>query len=286
VTYENRLIANYAFGQLSQAASVSDVVLNSADFATALPSGLSTTTYVPVTLQDQSARIFETVWANAHTASATTATVVRGREGSTARAWPSGTLWTLAPTIRDGAYPVANRAALPTDPQVGLRAALQDEQVISEWGVAGWQYPSRTLAGRIATTAGVINGAVAGTETTITKLTVAGVRVRLGAFYEFGINLSGQASVVNDSFTLRVRRDTALTGVVVASTALITQVSNYTHSRSMVYPWRCTADNPSAPFYVSLQRGAGTGVMDVNGDRATSFWITDCGAESTVWLET
>jgi hypothetical protein len=130
VAYENRLSTNYTFGTLSQAAAIADPTLNSADFATRLPSGLSTTTYVPITLQDPSTGNYEIVWATAHTAAATSATVLRGREATTARAWASGTLWTVSPTVRDGLLPVANRAALPNDAHVGLRAELQDEQLV------------------------------------------------------------------------------------------------------------------------------------------------------------
>lgn len=129
MTYENRLTLNYVFGKLSQAAAVSDVVLNSADFASRLPSGLSTSMYVPITLQDPSTGDYEIVWANAHAAGASTATVLRGREATTARAWANGTLWTVSPTARDVLLSVPNRAALPNDAHVGMRAYLQDEQL-------------------------------------------------------------------------------------------------------------------------------------------------------------
>jgi hypothetical protein len=139
LTYESRLPVNYAFGVLTSAAAISDTTLTSADFATRLPSGLSTTTYVPITLQDPSTGLFEIVWANAHTAAATTCTVLRGREGTSARAWGSGTLWVVAPTLRDGVLPVANTAALPADPHVGLRAFLQDTQTRVEYVLnVGW----------------------------------------------------------------------------------------------------------------------------------------------------
>lgn len=136
--YETRLTLNYVFGTLTNAAAVSDTTLVSADFVP-LPAGLSTTTYVPITLQDPATKVFEVVWATGHGSGASTVTVVRAREGGSARSWPVGTLWTVAPTLRDGVLPVANRAALPTDPHGGLRAYLQDEQLILEWIVGvGW----------------------------------------------------------------------------------------------------------------------------------------------------
>lgn len=141
MTYESRLSLNYVFGTLTDAASASQTTLTSADFA-ALPPGLSTAAYVPITLQDPSTKVCEIVWANAHTAGATTVTVVRGKESTTARSWPAGALWTQAPTLRDGVLPVASRAALPTDPHAGLRAYLQDEQIVVEWVLGvGWIGP-------------------------------------------------------------------------------------------------------------------------------------------------
>jgi hypothetical protein len=138
VTYETRFNQLYSFGTLTGAASASDTTLSSNDFA-ALPPGLSTTTYIPITLQDPSLKVCEVVWVNSHASGAATVTATRGREATTARAWPSGTLWTVTPTLRDGVLPVASRAALPSDPHVGLRCYLQDEQLIVEWilGV-GW----------------------------------------------------------------------------------------------------------------------------------------------------
>lgn len=139
MTYENRHTVEYAFGNLTNAAAISDTTLTSADFATQLPSGLSTTTYVPVTLQDPSTHAHEVAWVTAHTASATTATVVRGREGTSPQAWPSGTLWTVAPTLRDGVLPLASRSVLPADPHIGLKVYLEDEQLVLQYVLgSGW----------------------------------------------------------------------------------------------------------------------------------------------------
>ena len=286
MTYENRWPANYAFGTLSVAAAISDTTLQSVDFGSLLPSGLSTTLYVPMVLQDQSTKLYEIVWVNAHTAAATSCTVLRGREGTAARAWPSGTLWTISPTLRDGVLPVTTRSALPTDPHVGLRCEIQDEQVVVEWTPSvGWFSPLRPLAGRIVTTAGQINTAIAGTEIDIAKLAVTGRPTRNGGFYRFLVNLSAQFTVGGDAFTVRVRKDTAVTGTVVATWSWISRVSGLTEARSLTLPWKATADNASTSFFVSVQRAAGTGTCDINGQRLTSFEITDCTSDTTVWAE-
>lgn len=148
--YENRQPANYSFGTLSSAAAVSDTTLNSAEFAARLAAGLDTTTYVPITLQDPATGAFEIVWATGHTAGATAATVVRGREGTSAVAWPSSTLWTCSPTLRDGSLPVANKAALPTDMHVGGRAYLLDQKALVAYNGMGWGYDDSVLYGATA----------------------------------------------------------------------------------------------------------------------------------------
>ncbi len=157
MTFENRLPANYAFGSLTSAAAISDTTLTSTDFATRLASGLSTTNYVPLTLQDPSTGNYEICWVSAHTAAATTCTVVRGKEGSSARAWGSGTLWTIAPTLRDGVLWVTTRANLPADPHVGLRCFIQDEQTIIERNLACWGPPVAFLRQTVAQT-GIAQG--------------------------------------------------------------------------------------------------------------------------------
>lgn len=145
MTYENRLPANYAFGTLTSAAAISDTTLTSTDFGTQLASGLSTTNYVPLTLQDPSTHNYEIVWVNAHTAAASTCTVVRGKEGTSARAWGNGTLWTVSPTVRDTLYQVSTRSLLPSDAHTGMRAFIQDEQALEVRVLGAWDWPRAQL---------------------------------------------------------------------------------------------------------------------------------------------
>jgi len=286
MTYEIRLPANYAFGTLTQAAAISDLTLTSTDFAARLPSGLSTTVYVPIVLQDPSTGNYEICWANSHTAASSTAGVLRGKESTSARTWPSGTLWTVAPTLRDGVLPVSTRSALPTDPHTGLRCYIQDEQVTVEWAPsAGWWSAVKTLAGRLVTTAGAINTGIGGTEVDIPKLAITGVKTKLNCWYQFAVALAGQPSAANASFTIRVRKDTALTGTVVADWSWLTDVAGFTDSKFFTLPWKALADNSSTNFYVSAQLAGGTGTLDINGVRRTGFWISDRGTDGTVFAE-
>ena len=172
MSYETRLTLNYTFGTLSAAVGPGDVTLTSPDFV-GLPE-LSTIIYLPITLQDPSLKVHEIVWARSHLTGATTVVTVRAQEGTAARSWPAGTLWTIAPTVRDGLSVVANQAALPATPHGGCRCYLQDEQRIVEFVVGvGWvgSAPTgyRVARSLTATTANVTFSAI---PSTLKKLVV------------------------------------------------------------------------------------------------------------------
>lgn len=134
---EFRDSTNYFIGQLSSPALIGDVTLNSTAFAN-LPGGVySTGRILPLVLHDQASGLFEIVWVTAHVAAATSVTVLRAKETTTARAWPAGTQILQPPTTRDGVQ-VLTRAALPADASFGMRVALSDENVVVERAGAGW----------------------------------------------------------------------------------------------------------------------------------------------------
>lgn len=136
--YTYRRTRNYFFSTLTTAATISDTTLSCADFGP-LPSNYTTSSYLPLVLHDPATKLYEVVWVVAHTAAATTATVERGKESSTARAWPAGTQILCAPTVRDGAPPLA-RVNLPADPFVGERHTLDDEGIaLQSTFASGWQ---------------------------------------------------------------------------------------------------------------------------------------------------
>lgn len=136
MAFEQRQVVNYFSTQLSVAASISDTTMRAPLF-TNLDSGLGAK-YVPLTLHDDQQGVFEIVWASAHTAASDTITVVRGKEGSSARAWSSGTRVECAPTAYDVAM-ASVLANLPSDAPIGMRSMLGDkfatwERVNGYWG--------------------------------------------------------------------------------------------------------------------------------------------------------
>jgi hypothetical protein len=131
VTYEFRNALDFVFGTLTSAAAVSDTSLASADFAS-LSSGYNTGNYLPLVLLSPATHQHEKCWVTAHGSGATTATVVRGRESTSAQSWPSGTQWIVAPTLRDVMVPT-NSTALPADPHVGMRGLMIDKSEVRQY---------------------------------------------------------------------------------------------------------------------------------------------------------
>jgi len=276
VTYENRLPINYAFGQLTGAAAISDTTLTSTDFATGLSTGLSTTNYVPMTLQDPSTKLYEIVWVNAHTASASTCTVVRGKEGTSARAWGTGTLWTVAPTLRDGVLPVANRAALPADPHVGLRAFIQDEQVVVERTLTSWAAsPNTTIIAR-------------GTRTTVSTLTTTIVGVlRLdsivvysGRSYRFTVNCMGPKSTVALDTVLTELRYSTSGAATTSSTVMpggqgyFKEPANDSATTFVMAPTYDPPANQTLSVLLTVSRALGTGNISMYADASHMLQIS------------
>lgn len=133
---EQRAPRDYLSGTLSVAAAISDTTIQSTAF-TGLPTNFTSTVYLPLVLHDPSAGLYEVAWCTAHSSSSTSVTVVRGREGTSARAWPTGTQVMCAPTVRD-TLSVLSRASLPSDAHYGMRALVSDESVVNERSSAGW----------------------------------------------------------------------------------------------------------------------------------------------------
>lgn len=147
--YDQRIPVNNAFGQLAGGVDSLGTTLNSPAFAT-LPT-LTTTTvedYIPLVLADDSLGLHEIVWVTAHAASSQAVTVARGREGSTARQWATGTTWRCAPTARDVIGVVATRSQLPTDAHLGARVLIADEARVVYRTSGGWLDPNERLLGR------------------------------------------------------------------------------------------------------------------------------------------
>ncbi len=286
--YELRVPANYLFGQLTNPAAISDTAMVSTDFAS-LQSGLSTSLYIPITLQDPANKAFEIVWATAHTGASNTITVVRGREGSAARAWPASTLWACAPTLRDSVLPVANAAALPADPHVGLRALQLDSQVALQWAYpGGWELEARRgILGLVKRNAAdsVTNGADSLFET----LTIAGMKATryYKAVWTFNTNASGTVNPPNGSANIRLSAagaavtasDTSIrsVGIINQSTTSpgVVVEAIFTVPTDGTYQLGGSANSGGSSTTLNILASGAAGEANAANKRA--FWVEDMG---------
>lgn len=124
MAFSFRQARDYFSTQLTVAASITDTTLRAPAF-TALDTDYGEK-YVPLVLHDDAAGVYEIVWVSAHASGSDTVTVARGKEGTSARAWPSGTRVECAPTRRDMIIDTT-AAGLPSDAHFGLRANRIDK---------------------------------------------------------------------------------------------------------------------------------------------------------------
>lgn len=136
MAYEQRRPLFNVSGTLLTGCSALDTTISSSIFPS-FPSDVTTTSYVPLVLANDSQGKSEIVWCVGHTASSNSITVVRGREGTSALSFSAGDVVRCTPTLRDvvGTY---TRAGLPSDPHVGMRAMLTDENLAVEYNAQGW----------------------------------------------------------------------------------------------------------------------------------------------------
>lgn len=150
---------------------------------------------------------------------------------------------------------------------------------------AAW-YPLGGIGGRVVTTAGSMTppGAIDSTEANIAKLGMTGIRVVSGRWYTFNVNLYANFTAADNAFVVRVRKDTALTGAVVAQWQWVPPIAA-DDTESFAQPWLCTASDTAESFHVSVQRVLGSGTCTLYGDRHTAFWVREETADATYWSE-
>lgn len=136
---------------------------------------------------------------------------------------------------------------------------------------AGSDPTSWLMLGGVSTSLpGVLDGAITGTgtfvtgvsaETTITQLDLS-ASLQTGGIYLAEVQALITVTVTTDDFTLRVRRDTALTGTEVG----LANFSGYdlVNTPYFAFPFEASATQTTSLFF-SIQRSAGAGTFSVNG---------------------
>ena len=230
MVYEQRAPRDYLAGTLSTAAAISDTAIVSDSFST-LPTDYTTTKVLPLVIHDPSTGLYEVVWVTAHTSTSTTVTVVRAREGTTARAWAAGSYVICAPTVRD-ALSTSTLAGLPTDAHTGMRVLVTDKGDVRQRANATWA-PSVGVA--LADEVGPQSGGTFPSS-------AAAIVVRAG-HVSGTTNSSGQVSV-----TYRVAFPTATIAVVVTGrspSVPIYSTDNATASGFVCQVWKVTQISPT-----------------------------------------
>jgi hypothetical protein len=202
--------------------------------------------------------------------------------------------WTEVYSIAIGGWviqgiPVCTSAAdvttTITTPYTGQRVYRTDTRSYYRYDGAAWVH-ERIVGGVRVTQVGTITSSGAtNTEVQVPKLTMSGKRVKAGTYYVIKMSLFGQSSVNSDDYQIRVRED-ATNGTVAADFRWITGSEAVVNSqRTWEAVWKCTADNNSKSFYVSVTRLLGTGQLDIQGDSKSAWWIEETTADSSVWTD-
>jgi len=159
-----RIRADFVFGTTTAGIDDDDTTLASAELAR-LPA-VASPHYAVLTLHDAGTGDYEIVYVTAHTASATSATITRGEEGSTAQSWASDAKWVHGPTALDATSGVLGiptlvgvstpHYATNNTSTVNLPTGLEDGDILvgftaskdaSLWGSGapgGWKLLART----------------------------------------------------------------------------------------------------------------------------------------------
>lgn len=219
-----------------------------------------------------------------------------------------------------GVLPVPDQAArnTVTDPYEGLTVYRRERDWVEVFDGAGWRVvgvalanpsdishpytgqiivngatpyrydgttwvPLDILTGRIMSGTGAQYSGIASVETHLAKLATPGVKITGGRVYEFKVALLANFTAAGNSFTIRVRRDTPLTGPVVAEWSWQSGTAGFDDARTFTQEWVAPATAPAVPFFVTAVRAAGGGTMGVYGNRRSSFRVRDAGAG--VWAE-
>lgn len=121
-----RIRDDYVFGTTTAALTASGTALAGAALAR-LPV-VAAPDIAALTLHQASTGEYEIVYVTSHTSGATTATIVRGQEGSVAKAWASGTTWLHGATALDltaAEITTAVRAVTATTTLTGTDSVLK-----------------------------------------------------------------------------------------------------------------------------------------------------------------
>lgn len=114
------------------------------------------------------------------------------------------------------------------------------------------------IAGSLAVTSGT-------TELNISQLALGPVAVNTANLYKLAVRMIGQQSVALDEFLVRIRRDTALTGALVAEWNVYAPVTTQGFLFTSWSDFVPAVTNPAVQYFFSVVRTSGSGTLTVYG---------------------
>lgn len=114
----------------------------------------------------------------------------------------------------------------------------------------------KTLTSVEVGVAGALATGIGATEVNIPKLALGPVALVAGGLYHFDARVTLQQTVATDGFMMRLRRDTALTGTVVAEWLIYAVAAT---SGNVFFAWDdfiSTIAEPTVNYFVSFKRDA------------------------------
>lgn len=135
----------------------------------------------------------------------------------------------------------------------------------------------QTVKGSILNVAGTYLTTSSTTELGLTKLSLTGITIPSGGVMKFeaSLRLSGGSgtAVAGDTFEIKVRQTTALSGTIRAAWRYIVPSANQASAYfSAIYIPSGGVSNQT--FHISLQQIAGSGVLGLEGDLLSYFSIS------------
>ena len=136
---ERRIRQDFVAGQLSAGMLAGDTLMQSASLADLAAVPATHMAALALFRTDNAGRVIqkEIVYVTAHTAGATSATVTRGREGTTAQVWNAGDRWSLTSLASDQTV-LCTSGTRPATPYSGMRIYETDTWREYVWMDTQW----------------------------------------------------------------------------------------------------------------------------------------------------
>lgn len=149
--------------------------------------------------------------------------------------------------------------------------------------INGLRNSTRLLRGKWIQKAGNIATGLGDPETNIPDMSLDNVSTINGQYYAFIYNIYLNCTGPSNSWFIRVRQGTALTGAVVISTMYVSVSAGVDDSKCFVLPWKATSTQTNS-YYLSTDRLVGSGTLSIRGDGQSACAVMRAGDDAAgIW---